>query len=138
MHEHLLNKEEFWLPYAVATYAKTEPDYYQGVRAGECNWRGPSWIPANYMIFHGLLRYGFRGEARELALKSFDMALDRNKVTREFYDADSGEGNGMNPFWGWSSLAYVMIFDLEENYDPTDLAGPVRPLLRDVIGIRFN
>jgi len=138
VNEHLLNKEEFWLPYAVATYAKTEPDYYQGVRAGECNWRGSSWIPANYMIFHGLLRYGFRGEARELALKSFDMALDRNKVTREFYDADSGEGNGMNPFWGWSSLAYVMIFDLEDNYDPTNLAGPVRPLLRDVLGIRFN
>ena len=138
VHEHLLNKEEFWLPYAVATYSKTEPDYYQGVRAGECNWRGTSWVPTNYMIFHGLLRYGFRGEARELALKSFDMALDRNKVTREFYDADSGEGNGMNPFWGWSSLAYVMIFDLEDNYDPTNLAGPVRPLLRDVLGIRFN
>ena len=90
------------------------------------------------MIFHGLLRYGFRGEARELALKTFDMALDRNKATREFYDADSGKGNGMNPFWGWSSLAYVMIFDLEENYDPTNLTGPVRPLLRDVLGIRFN
>jgi hypothetical protein len=44
----------------------------------------------------------------------------------------------MNPFWGWSSLAYVMIFDLEDNYDPTNLAGPVWPLLRDVLGIRFN
>jgi len=66
------------------------------------------------------------------------MALDRNKATREFYDADTGKRNGMNPFWGWSSLAYVMIFDLEDNYDPTNLAGPVRPLLRDVLGIRFN
>ena len=90
------------------------------------------------MIFHGLLRYGFRNEASELALKTFDMALDRNKATREFYDADSGKGNGMNPFWGWSSLAYVMIFDLEDNYDPTNLAGPVRLLLRDVFGIHFN
>jgi glycogen debranching enzyme len=48
------------------------------------------------------------------------------------------EGKGMNPLWGWSSLAYVMIFDMEFNYDPTDLAGPVRPLLRDVLAIRFN
>jgi len=48
----------------------------------------------------GLLRYGFRVEARELALKTFDMALDRNKATREFYDADTGKRNGMNPFWG--------------------------------------
>ena len=36
-----LNKDEFWLTYPVALYAKTEPDFYQGVKNGECNWRGP-------------------------------------------------------------------------------------------------
>jgi putative isomerase len=137
VHEHLLNEKEFWLKYPVASYARTEPDYYQGSRGGECNWRGPTWIPTNYMIFHGLLRYGYTDVAKQLALKTFGLALTANAVTREYYDADTGKGNGMNPFWGWSSLAYVMPLEYVTRYDPTDLDGPVRPLIRTALGITF-
>jgi glycogen debranching enzyme len=137
VREHLLNEKEFWLKYPVASYARSEPDYYQGSRSGECNWRGTAWIPTNFMIFHGLLRYRYDDAARELALKTFRLALDENPVTREFYDADTGKGNGMNPFWGWSSLAYVMPLDYAARYDPTDLAAPERPLLLTEFGLKF-
>lgn len=136
VREHLMNPAEFWLTYPVATYARTEPGFYEGSH-NECNWRGSAWIPANYMIFHGLLRYGYRAEARALADKTFSMALDVNPVTREYYDSDTGHGYGMNPFWGWSSLAYVMPLDLKLNYDPTNLTGQVRPVLTQTLGIRF-
>jgi putative isomerase len=33
IHEHLMNADEFWLTYPVASYAKTEPDYYQGAHS---------------------------------------------------------------------------------------------------------
>ena len=33
VHDHLLNPKEFWLTYPVASYAKTEPDYYQNPTA---------------------------------------------------------------------------------------------------------
>jgi len=135
--EHLLNEKEFWLKYPVASYARTEPDYYQGSQNGECNWRGTAWIPTNYMIFHGLLRYDYADVARQLALKTFHLALAENAVTREFYDADTGKGNGMSPFWGWSSLAYVMPLDYLARYDPTDLDAPVQSLLRTDLGIIF-
>src|ERR1035437_2573069 len=62
IHDHLMNPAEFWLAYPVASYAKTEPDYYQGSH-NECNWRGTTWAPTNYMIFQGLQDYGFREEA---------------------------------------------------------------------------
>jgi putative isomerase len=137
VQEHLLNEKEFWLKYPVASYAQTEPDYYQGSRSGECNWRGTAWIPTNYMIFQGLMRYGYADAARQLALKTFRLALIENPVTREFYDADTGKGNGMNPFWGWSSLAYVMPLDYLNQYDPTDLGAPEKPLLRTELGIEF-
>ena len=132
--EHLLNTREFWLKYPIATYTRTEPEFYEGSRSGECNWEGPTWIPTNYMVFHGLLKYGYKDEARQLALKTLEMALVENPVTREFYDSDSGKGNGMNPFWGWSSLAYVMSLELTEGYDPMDLEKPVKPLLRNEFG----
>jgi putative isomerase len=137
VYEHLLNEKEFWVKYPVASYSQTEPDYYQGSRAGECNWRGTAWIPTNYMIFHGLVRYGYTDVAKQLALKTFRLALTENPVTREFYDADTGKGNGMNPFWGWSSLAYVMPLEFVNRYDATDLSAPMKPLIRTDLRITF-
>jgi putative isomerase len=135
--EHLLNEKEFWLKYPVASYARTEPDFYEGTAKGECNWEGTTWIPTNYMIFHGLLHYGFKDAARQLAMKSLRLALNENPATREYYDSDTGKGNGMNPFWGWSSLAYVMPIDFAQEYDPTELRTPIRPLIKSELGVAF-
>jgi putative isomerase len=65
------------------------------------------------------------------------MALDKNSVTREFYNSDTGAGNGMDPFWGWSSLAYVMPLDFTQHYNPMDLNGKIKPLLSQDLGITF-
>jgi putative isomerase len=138
VYEHLLNASEFWLKYPIATYAKTEPDFYEGSKTGECNWQGPAWIPINYIVFHGLLQYGYSSVARDLAVKTLDMALNENAATREYYNSDTGKGNGMNPFWGWSSLAYVMSIDMAEHYDPMDLHGAVRPLISEDLGVAFK
>ena len=138
VREHLFNEKEFWLAYPVATYAKTEPDFYEGTTKGECNWRGSAWIPSNYMIFHGLIKYGYDKEARELADRTYKMVLDMNPVTREYYDSETGQGYGMNPFWGWSSLGYIMPLEYKLHYDPTDLTGKVRPIVTEELGIRFS
>ena len=134
VQEHLINPKEFWLKYPVARYAATEPDYFQGTHGG-CNWRGTNWVPTDYMIMHGLIRYGFEDIARELADRTFKMALEENPTTREYYDADTGKGNGLNPFWGWSSLAYVMPLEIELGYDPTEIPPRIQPwLARDFFG----
>lgn len=120
VQEHLVNEKEFWLACPVASYAGTEPDYYQQRRAGECNWCGPMWVPTNYMIFHGLRYHGFDEIARKLAYTSFAVVLNE-ETTREYYNAETGMGQGLNPFWGWSSLAYLMPLEYELDYDPTSL-----------------
>jgi hypothetical protein len=56
---------------------------------------------------------------------------------REYYDSENGQGYGMNPFWGWSSLAYVMPLEYQLQYDPTKLEGKVRPIITEKLGIRF-
>jgi len=137
VREHLLNENEFWLAYPIATYAATEPDYYQGVRGRECNWQGNAWIPTNYMVMHGLLDYGFRDVAKELAERTFRMVLKKNAVTREFYRSDTGEGLGMNPFWGWSSLAYVMPLEAALGYNPMSLSAAPQPLLATFLDLRW-
>src|ERR1035437_6430087 len=138
VHNHLLNPNEFWLRSPIATYAKTESDFYEGSKTGECNWRGAAGIPTNYSIFHGPVQYGYESVARQLALKTIQMALNENAVTREYYNSDTGKGNGMNPFWGWSFLAYVVPFDLVQHHNPMDLHGAIRPLISDELGVKFE
>jgi len=148
VQEHLVNEDEFWVKYPVATWSRSEAGYYQNRKHTECNWCGPTWIPTNYMIFHGLRRHGFDDIARELAYKTFDLALSEAD-TREYYNGETGVGLGVNPFWGWSTLAYFMPLEYELGYDPTDLQraghGPacgareeIIALGSDVLGIPFE
>jgi Mannosylglycerate hydrolase MGH1-like glycoside hydrolase domain len=142
VHEHLTNPDEFWLAYPVATYSRTEPDYYQGsVRLPngnmECNWRGSTWAPTNYMIFQGLMHYDQVDVARELAARLFEMAVVKNPVLREYYNAETGEGLGQTNFWGFTMLYYVMLLECELGYDISALEGPFRPIIPEELGVQF-
>jgi putative isomerase len=137
IREHLLNEKEFWLSYPVASYAKTEPDYYQGSH-NECNWRGPSWAPTNYMIFQGLQRYGYHAEAKVLANRLLDMALIKNPVLREYYDAETGLGIGQTRFWGFTALYYGMRLEWELHYDASSLEQSFEPIIPHELGIPFE
>ena len=137
IHEHLLNPDEFWLAYPVASYAKTEPDYYQGSH-NECNWRGSTWAPTNYMIFQGLRAYGYQAEARELATRLFNMALLNNPVLREYYNAETGVGLGQTHFWGFTALYYGMLLESILGYDASTLQKPVEPIVTRELGIQFQ
>ena len=98
--EHLLNPAEFWLEYPVAAWAKTEPDHGQDLTDWGCNWRGTTWIPTNYMLMHGLMRCGFSDIARDLAYKTFELAVSKNRTTREYYNAETGAGKGLETLSG--------------------------------------
>lgn len=131
VREHLLNPEEFWLPYPVATWAKSEAGYYQQRKDMECNWMGPTWIPVNYMIFHGLLKHGFQKEAQLLAQKTYELVISEGE-TREYYDGETGSGQGLCPFWGWSTLGYVMPLEYTLGYDPSDKENRVFIILEEL------
>lgn len=106
--EHLLNPNEFWRAYPVPAYAATEPGYSETRLQNDlgCCWRANTWIPTNYYIAQGLKQYGYDDIACDLADKTF--ALVRKAGNREYYTSETGNGCGLNPFWGWSLLAYFM------------------------------
>lgn len=139
IEKHLLDKEKFWLNYPVATYSKQEPDFYQSIKVGgdECNTAGPTWIMTNYMIFHGLRKYGYKKEAQELADKTFKMVLAEEE-TREYFNSETGNGEGLNPFFGWSTLAYFMPLEMELDYDPTLIDNmEIKKLAEDYLELDF-
>lgn len=138
VEEHLLNPEEFWLEYPVASWAKNDPGYYQQRKERECTWMGACWVCVNYMVMHGLVKYGYEKEAKILADKTFSMVL-QEEDTREYYNAETGCGQGLDPFWGWSALGYFMPMELELKYDPTDLkTEKFQKIGKDFLKIEFE
>jgi hypothetical protein len=114
INEYLLNPIEFWSTYPVATLAKSEPGYLLfNVNDHGCSWRTTTWIPTNYMVYHGLKFYGYNQIASVVAQRTVE--LMQKAGNREYYNTETGEGLGLDPFWGWSLLGH--FFMLEEILD---------------------
>ena len=120
--KHLLNPKEFWSPYPVAVYARNEPGYSEDWLEGDigCLWRANTWIPVNYYVYHALRQYGYESIASLLAEETYDL-VDKHPEPREYYNSETGEGMGLEPFWGWTLLAYLMPVEELTGIDPTDI-----------------
>lgn len=122
VREHLTNPAEFWRAFPVSSLAATEKGYTESYLPDDVKgslWRANTWIPTNYYIFHGLRSYGYHDVATRLANVTYRMVLKDGD--REYYTSDSAVGCGLDPFWGWSLLAYLMPWENDHNLDPTKL-----------------
>jgi hypothetical protein len=122
--EHLLNPQEFWTPYPVTALAKCERGYTSDWLPADlgCNWRAKTWIPINYMIFHGLKNYGYTDLAALVADRTDRLVKETGD--REYYDTETGQGCGLDPFWGWSLLGHFMRYEAASVQDITSLVEP--------------
>lgn len=84
-----------------------------------CNWRANTWMPTNYMVMHGMRQYGYAQEALRLAEKSRELV--RKSGNAEYYVTESGEGDGLKVFWGWTLLAYFMEQEIQQGFHPAEI-----------------
>ncbi len=108
VRNHLTNEREFWLPYPVPTVAADDPSFnpsFQSPRKSGL-WRGPTWVSTSWFLLHGLLRHGFKDEAKEIAART--RRLVEAHGFREFYNPYTGEAYGA-PGFAWSTLVVDMI-----------------------------
>jgi hypothetical protein len=114
--EHFLNPKTFNSPYGVRTLSKMEKMYNVQASANPSNWRGPIWGISNYMVFRGLLKYGYNKEAKTLAektIKLFGKDFEENGALHEYYEPDTGEPILNKGFQNWNYLVTNMIAWLE-------------------------
>ncbi len=67
---------------------------------------------------------GIMDVAKDLAGRLFEMAVVKNPVLREYYNAETGEGLGQTNFWGFTALYYVMLLEHGAGYDASHLTKP--------------
>ena len=70
-------------------------------------WRGPVWVNTNWIIWIGLLKYGYRRAAEHI--KQGILELAANHGFREYYDPFTGEGLGGKSFSWTAALVIDMI-----------------------------
>jgi putative isomerase len=118
--DHVLNAKEFWSDYGIRTLTPDEPLY--NARSGY--WRGPVWVISNYLVMHGLMRYGRLAEARQLAARTVNLLVNDIKLTggmNENYDPDNGAPAAGGHFLSWNLLAEHMQEEADKGLDPTAL-----------------
>ena len=117
--EHLFNPNEFWTSYPIAVLAKSEPWYCTQPLPNDvgCCWRANVWIPVNYMIYHGLRYYEMYDWASTVA--HYTEKIVKEFGNREYFNSETGEGCGLDPFWGWSLLGHFMDFEETSTGDIT-------------------
>ena len=111
VRENLLDEKAFWAPYGVRTLSKYEKMYSIKKTGNPSCWLGPIWGISNYMVFRGLVKYGYEKEARELAEKTvrmFESDIIESGELHEYYNPEDGKPI-MNPgFQNWNLLSINM------------------------------
>jgi len=116
VHENLLDERTFNAPYGVRTLSKLEKMYNLRATHNPSNWQGPIWGISNYMVFRGLVDYGFEREARQLAEKTialFGSDLQKEGALHEYYNPDTGSSIMNKGFQNWNYLVLNMIAWIE-------------------------
>jgi hypothetical protein len=108
---HYHNERTFKAPYGIRTLSKLEKMYSVRASSNPSLWTGPIWGVSNYMVFSGLVDYGFESEARELAEKTiilFGRDFERTGALHEYYLPDTGEPVLNKGFQNWNYLVLNM------------------------------
>ena len=105
-----------FLAYGLTTLSKDEKMFDLSVTNNPSNWLGPIWLVANYVVFRGLLNYGYRMEAEIMYKRTMRLLgedLEKTGCLHEYYNPFNGEPVMNGGFINWNILALNMADELE-------------------------
>lgn len=112
-----MNPEGLYSDFGIRSLAKNEKMYSEIASCNPSCWLGPIWVNANYFTYVGLLKYGFKDLAKELAIKTINLlgkSLKEHGGFYEYYNSITGEGIRGLGMHGWNLLVLLMIDDIEK------------------------
>lgn len=102
----------FNAPAGIRTLSPLEKMYDTRASGNPSSWLGPIWINVNYLVFRGLLKYGYKNEAKELAEKTILLLgrdFERFGALHEYYLPENGEPVLNKGFQNWNFLVLNMV-----------------------------
>ena len=107
-----LSHDRLRCKWGVRSLSRLETMYSLEFSSNPSNWLGPVWIIANYFVWKGLLRYGYRIEADKLADTTLTLLANdiaRNGSMNEYYHPDTGVPLSHKGFMDWNLLVNEMV-----------------------------
>lgn len=105
---HLTDPAEYDAPFPVPSVAMDEDGYDPGVVGRNLVWRGPTWMNSNWYLVRGLRRHHHTDLADRIVDRSVELV--RRSGFREYYNPETGEGNGA-PDFSWTAIVLDMVED---------------------------
>lgn len=115
----MTDPSKFWRKYGAPTLA-ADDDWYSPYVDYCCKWNGPVWLLWDYMVFDGLINYGYDEQAKELAgkiLNAVELQLSKNHNFWESYSPDNDVLNCPSNYI-WDSIIARVLIDLENIKKP--------------------
>ena len=104
-------------PAGIRSLSPLEKMYDCRASGNPSSWLGPVWINVNYLVFRGLINYGYNDEAKELAEKTILLLgkdFERFGALHEYYLPDNGEPVLNKGFQNWNFLVLNMAAWLDK------------------------
>lgn len=109
--KHFRNTNSFNCPAGIRSLSPLEKMYDTRASGNPSSWLGPIWINVNYLVFKGLVNYGYTEEAKELAEKTIILLgydFERYGALHEYYLPDNGAPVLNKGFQNWNFLVLNM------------------------------
>lgn len=117
VEKHFHDTTSFNSAAGIRTLSPLEKMYDTRASGNPSSWLGPIWINVNYLIFRGLINYGYNNEAKELAEKTILLLgrdFERFGALHEYYLPDNGEPVLNKGFQNWNFLVLNMAAWLDK------------------------
>ncbi len=111
VEKHFHDTSSFNAPAGIRTLSPLEKMYDTRASGNPSSWLGPIWINVNYLVFRGLINYGYYNEAKELAEKTVLLLgrdFERFGALHEYYLPENGEPVLNKGFQNWNFLVLNM------------------------------
>ena len=109
----LRDPNQFLSPAGIRSLAADDPLYRHGLggRGVNSNWRGPVWVPMNYLLVEALsdVDPSLAADVRENVVNAVETDWNSTGRLHEFFSGDTGEGLGADNQAGWTALVANLI-----------------------------
>jgi hypothetical protein len=112
----LRDEGAFLSPYGIRSTAADSVLYrpgYADERSTNSSWRGPVWLPLNYLIIGALAETdpALAADLRERVVEMVETDWEATGRLHEYFDAETGEGLGADAQAGWTALVANLIVE---------------------------
>jgi len=112
----LSDPQQFWSSYGIRSLSAKSSLYEPGYSTSgwkNSNWRGPVWMPINYLIVQRLEEVdpALADQLRENLIQLVENNWQATGRFYEYYDAETGQGIGADHQTGWTALVANLIYE---------------------------